>query len=1086
MPDGEIKLGVTLNVQNALQSAKQLQDSVKRAFDGKDIGNMDKEVQKVASGLANASDQVNLYANSLKALQTTMQSLSAQAQSGESVVGSSRQYDALIDKVRAYEQELRNAQNALAENQKNISYNANVPSAIQVPTLSESEVAQAKQVIAEYEAKLQEVRATMSAMEANGTAFPKLSAEIRQATASLDTATTTAMLLNEQFNAIESSANFAQPIEQQASSVEQSMQNVTQAVQQGTASVQEAQKTGSNAVSSTGQTGTAIVASMHSALNRLQTVVAQIESLINRADSSFSRLDSTARKTGNSVASSFASTRKHVSSTSGLMSKLGKTMEQTFSAKGLKRGLTTILKYGFGVRSLYFLFRRLRNAVKEGLQNLVKYEKAVGTSKAGKDANGIFQSTNQAITSLRTSLLYLKNAWAAAFAPIINAVMPMITTFINGIATVGNYVARLVGALTGQSRVLQAVKTSAGDYASSLDKSKKSANGAEKAQKKLNDRLAQFDDLNVLGKDDKDTGSGAGGGAGGASLDVDPKKMFKYVKVDKSEFQWILDLIDNIKKKIEESGILEAVKNLKDAFDEFLNSPFVQTLKEVFKYVTDKAFSLGLETLTNAFNLIADILRGDTNKALEDFLKLLKNLTIDPLQIAVDVVFKLAENWADNLWQEVNEGIKTKLFDKPITLEPTFNAKDQPIEALADNILTKIGERFMKAPIAISNYLFGEEATTNAINLISDKINNFFDWCISRANKFHNDFENVKGNFLLGLNAIGGVFTMLKDDFLMGCDAIGEGFNVLVDGVANGIENIVNWFNDFKEGLASGVENIKADWDSFTSDLELGWQAIIGFFNSGVETITKFFTETIPQTIDTFKSNLSQKWEDIKSNVSEKWELIKSTVINAVSTFKSNVEEKVSQFKTNLQTTWENIRSSTVEKFEALKSKIIEIWGGIKDGLKKPINGILSIVEFLVNKMIDGINGITKKLNSLPSLQFKNPFTGTDYKLGFNIPELKSVTIPRLAQGAVIPPNREFMAVLGDQSSGTNIEAPLDTIKQAVAEVMGNNGSAEMIQLLQQLITVVENKNLIIGDKEIGRANARYANQQRIIRGTSF
>ena len=49
--------------------------------------------------------------------------------------------------------------------------------------------------------------------------------------------------------------------------------------------------------------------------------------------------------------------------------------------------------------------------------------------------------------------------------------------------------------------------------------------------------------------------------------------------------------------------------------------------------------------------------------------------------------------------------------------------------------------------------------------------------------------------------------------------------------------------------------------------------------------------------------------------------------------------------------------------------------------------------------------------------------------------------VPGLATGAVIPPNAPFMAVLGDQKHGTNIEAPLDTIKQAVREVVGNGDS---------------------------------------------
>lgn len=47
---------------------------------------------------------------------------------------------------------------------------------------------------------------------------------------------------------------------------------------------------------------------------------------------------------------------------------------------------------------------------------------------------------------------------------------------------------------------------------------------------------------------------------------------------------------------------------------------------------------------------------------------------------------------------------------------------------------------------------------------------------------------------------------------------------------------------------------------------------------------------------------------------------------------------------------------------------------------------------------------------------------------------LSSMEIPKLATGAVIPANREFLAVLGDQKHGTNVEAPLDTIKQAQRE----------------------------------------------------
>lgn len=95
-----------------------------------------------------------------------------------------------------------------------------------------------------------------------------------------------------------------------------------------------------------------------------------------------------------------------------------------------------------------------------------------------------------------------------------------------------------------------------------------------------------------------------------------------------------------------------------------------------------------------------------------------------------------------------------------------------------------------------------------------------------------------------------------------------------------------------------------------------------------------------------------------------------------------------------------------------------------------------------------------------------------------------SSSVPHLATGAVIPPNKEFMAVLGDQKSGTNIEAPLDTIKQAVAEVMGqssgnsngnininfNGNLAQLARVLKPEITRENTRagsSLIIGGNKV-------------------
>lgn len=101
-------------------------------------------------------------------------------------------------------------------------------------------------------------------------------------------------------------------------------------------------------------------------------------------------------------------------------------------------------------------------------------------------------------------------------------------------------------------------------------------------------------------------------------------------------------------------------------------------------------------------------------------------------------------------------------------------------------------------------------------------------------------------------------------------------------------------------------------------------------------------------------------------------------------------------------------------------------WNGIKDIFSGIINSISSMIQTFVNgasSMINGLIGAFNKITGIVGIP--------------SIPDIPKLKIPKLATGAVIPPNAPFMAMLGDQRHGTNIEAPLDTIKQAVREVMG-------------------------------------------------
>lgn len=112
---------------------------------------------------------------------------------------------------------------------------------------------------------------------------------------------------------------------------------------------------------------------------------------------------------------------------------------------------------------------------------------------------------------------------------------------------------------------------------------------------------------------------------------------------------------------------------------------------------------------------------------------------------------------------------------------------------------------------------------------------------------------------------------------------------------------------------------------------------------------------------------------------------------------------------------------------------------GLIGGFEAAINGIIGLFERMINFVVDALNLISIDVPDwVPAIGGK--------KFGFNLSNVDfgEVSIPRLAQGAVIPPNKEFLAVLGDQKNGTNIEAPLATIKQAVAEVLNGSGGGNI------------------------------------------
>ena len=173
--------------------------------------------------------------------------------------------------------------------------------------------------------------------------------------------------------------------------------------------------------------------------------------------------------------------------------------------------------------------------------------------------------------------------------------------------------------------------------------------------------------------------------------------------------------------------------------------------------------------------------------------------------------------------------------------------------------------------------------------------------------------------------------------------------------------------------------------------------------------------------------------------------------------------------------------------WNAIAETALAAWDSIKSGIKSAVNGIIGFINGMIQAVVNGLNRVIDAINTL-SFDVPDWVPGIGgSSLGFDFSHITAPQIPYLAQGAVIPPNREFMAVLGDQSHGTNVEAPLATIQEAVAAVMQDYQDGNLAALGQVLATLREILSAIyginIGDEVIGQAAARYQTRQSIITG---
>lgn len=119
--------------------------------------------------------------------------------------------------------------------------------------------------------------------------------------------------------------------------------------------------------------------------------------------------------------------------------------------------------------------------------------------------------------------------------------------------------------------------------------------------------------------------------------------------------------------------------------------------------------------------------------------------------------------------------------------------------------------------------------------------------------------------------------------------------------------------------------------------------------------------------------------------------------------------------------------------------------GITNDDIRSAIEGILNWFLQLWEWIKAFFDWLVENWNNIWSGISNFHISGTfGNNVGWNMPATTTAEVPALARGAVLPANRPFMAMVGDQRNGTNIEAPLETIKQALAEVMAQYGGGDV------------------------------------------
>lgn len=733
-------------------------------------------------------------------------------------------------------------------------------------------------------------------------------------------------------------------------------------------------------------------------------ILPAIKNVEQKFSTAFSKIRSAAGKT-------FSSINKQGKKTGGLMS----TLASRFKGIALSLLIFNWITKGFNA---------MVTGMKKGFENLTKYSNNYAKS----------------VQLLKNAQASLGNSFAAAFAPIVQTVIPWLVQLINTISKAITYVAQFIAILSGKSTFIRAKQVQ--------DAYNKSLGGTAGAAKKAAGALAKFDDLDVLQKQDS-----SGGGENAAD-------MFENVPVDPKVKGWLDGIRDKLKP------ILDYMKKLKNAFiDGFwdgLGDPSgrLETIKKELEQIK--------EALLDIWNDPAVRSAADAwaKSLLYMFGSLVGSIASIGLTIAAAFVGGLGE------YLENNTG-RIKDF-----LVSVFN-----IGTEINNLLSELFQSIA--------YIFEAFASESGIRFVSALIGVFADagmGLLEVALKLGRDILNMLIQPIVE-NQEG--FRTALEGLLSGAATILEGLKTSIDSIFDNLNAVYDahfkpFFDSIAAGLTSIVNTILTVWNGNIQPIidrisqkisELLTQYITPFVNNVVEFIGQianhlqnfwelflqplvewFISYVVPilsEAISLIIEIIIQVVESIMSDLNGLMEFINGTVMPAWNGFWESAGGVFDAFWQSINAIGTLIKNMYIGVFDIIRKLIDKDWKGawdsakkifttFKDNIKSIIDSVREFFQQFLDWIGDKIEWVLNKVQGIKDF-FGGGGSGSPTGDGGYARSASASavleSVPHLASGSVIRGGNPFLAMLGDQPRGqVNVEAPAGLIKDMVKAGLAESG----------------------------------------------